>query len=69
MEGAKTVGGWICTKDEKCPFVKQNISKMVLDLYTTSSRMFLVGSDRFLSLKKPIRAYLENNGVLETPIR
>jgi hypothetical protein len=67
LKGEKLVGGWICTKDETCPFVKQNISKMVLDFYNTNPRMFLIGSDSFSNLKESIKAFLGGKGTMRLP--
>lgn len=64
QKGEKLIGGWICTKDENCPIVKQGISKIVLDFYNTNPRMFLTGSDAFSNLKKPIKVFLNNKGIL-----
>lgn len=62
-EGKKTSGAWICRKHDNCPFPKMDLSKMLLDIYTTSGKMFLIGSDNVNNFKSPIKSFLKCKGV------
>lgn len=64
-EGRDEVGGWICGKNDKCPFLSQNITKMVLDLHMNGKMMFLVGSERKGGFIQPVRNFLQNKGILK----
>ena len=55
----KPLGGWMCEEQKRCPFPEAGLSKMILDYYTTSPRMFLIGADNFKSFEKPISVFLK----------
>ena len=65
--GDEVAGGWICDKNETCPFPSSGLTKMILDLYTTSRTMFLLGSDHDENFEIPIPDFLENKGRIQFP--
>lgn len=67
----EVLGGYLCEKveqekkDTSCPFLSPLLSKMVLDFFTTSSTMYLVGYDPRESLTGVIKNFLENKDILD----
>jgi len=64
----KVVGGWVCNNNGDCPFPKSGLTKMILDLYTTSRTMFLVGAEHDDGFRSPISAFIRNGGTLPHPL-
>jgi len=66
----KIVGSWVCERvhggenNKRCPFLYTSLSKMILDFFTTSSTMYLVGYDPRENLGGVIRNFLDNKGIL-----
>ncbi len=61
----KIVGGWICDKNRDCPFARHDLTKMVLDYFTTSDTMFLIGCHSQDEFGYWIEKFLKLGGVLE----
>lgn len=65
-QGNDDVGGWICDVSvrSKCPFLSQNIPKMIPEFFMNSKTMFFIGSDPSEGFEEPVRSFLVNKGIL-----
>lgn len=60
--GSKQVGGFICATQKDCPLPDSKLTKMILDIYTTSHTMYLFGTDSSDNAAKIIKNFLDNHG-------